>query len=305
MAAQRPARRNPATGQARCSIGNDVRGKGLPGHDEAIPQRERDVARVTSAGLRDTRLLDPRTAHSPLKERIVTKVLMVLTSHEDLGDTGRKTGFSLPEAAHPWKVFTDAGYSIDFVSPKGGEAPMDGVDLSDPVQQAFLNDADIAAAVRDTLTPEQVDPHDYDIVFYAGGHGTMWDFPDNAALAKIAADVYERGGTVAAVCHGPAGLVNIRLSDDSHLIQGKAVSAFTNEEEAAIGLAEVVPNLAADQAHRAWRTSRRRRELRRVCGRGRHARDWAESRLCHRCRPARRRDSRRAARRVSAGNRRI
>ncbi len=173
----------------------------------------------------------------------MTKVLIVLTSHADLGDTGRKTGFYLPEAAHPWKVFTGAGYRVDFVSPKGGEAPADGVDLNDPVQQAFLDDADAAAAVRNTLTPEQVDPSDYDVVFYAGGHGTMWDFPDNAALAKVAADVYESGGVVAAVCHGPAGLVNIKLSDGSYLLQDKEVSAFTNEEEAAVGLTEVVPFL--------------------------------------------------------------
>jgi putative intracellular protease/amidase len=173
----------------------------------------------------------------------VTKVLMVLTSHADLGDTGRKTGFFLPEVAHPWKVFTEAGYHIDFVSPKGAEAPMDGVDPSDPIQEAFLNDPDVAAALRNTLTPEQVNPDDYDVIFYAGGHGTMWDFPDNTKLAKVAADVYEDGGVVAAVCHGPAGLVNVRLSDGSYLVDGKEVSAFTNEEETAVGLTEVVPFL--------------------------------------------------------------
>ncbi len=173
----------------------------------------------------------------------MTKVLMVLTSHADLGDTGRKTGFYLPEVAHPWGVFNEAGYHVDFVSPKGGEAPMDGVDLSDPVQQAFLDDPDVAAALRATLTPEQVNPSDYDVIFYAGGHGTMWDFPDNTQLAKVAADVYEGGGVVAALCHGPAGLVNVRLSDGSYLVDGKEVSAFTNEEETAVGLTEVVPFL--------------------------------------------------------------
>lgn len=173
----------------------------------------------------------------------MTKVLMVLTSHADLGDTGQKTGFYLPEVAHPWEVFTEAGYHVDFVSPKGGEAPMDGVDLSDPVQQAFLDDPDAAAALRNTLTPEQVNPSDYDVIFYGGGHGTMWDFPDNTQLAKVAADVYESGGVVAAVCHGPAGLVNVRLSDGSYLVDGKEVSAFTNGEETAVGLTEVVPFL--------------------------------------------------------------
>lgn len=161
----------------------------------------------------------------------------------DLGGTGRKTGFYLPEAAHPWKVFTEAGYHVDFVSPKGGEAPMDGVDLSDPIQQALLNDPDAAAALRNTLTPEQVNPSDYDAIFYVGGHGTMWDFPDNTQLAKVTADLYEDGGVVAAVCHGPAGLVNVRLADGSYLVDGKEVSAFTNEEETAAGLTEVVPFL--------------------------------------------------------------
>jgi putative intracellular protease/amidase len=174
---------------------------------------------------------------------IVTKVLMVLTSHADLGDTGHKTGYYLPEVAHPWKVFTEAGYQVDFVSPKGGEAPMDGVDPSDPVQQAFLDDPDVAAALRSTLAPEQANPSDYDVIFYAGGHGTMWDFPDNTQLAKVAAEVYEGGGVVAALCHGPAGLVNVRLSDGSYLVAGKEVSAFTNEEETAVGLTEVVPFL--------------------------------------------------------------
>jgi putative intracellular protease/amidase len=173
----------------------------------------------------------------------VTKVLMVLTSHADLGDTGHKTGYYLPEVAHPWKVFTEAGYQVDFVSPKGGEAPMDGVDPSDPVQQAFLDDPDVAAALRSTLAPEQANPSDYDVIFYAGGHGTMWDFPDNTQLAKVAAEVYEGGGVVAALCHGPAGLVNVRLSDGSYLVAGKEVSAFTNEEETAVGLTEVVPFL--------------------------------------------------------------
>jgi putative intracellular protease/amidase len=174
---------------------------------------------------------------------IVTKVLVVLTSHADLGDTGRKTGYYLPEVAHPWKVFTEAGYQVDFLSPKGGEAPMDGVDPSDPVQQAFLDDPDVAAALRSTLAPEQANPSDYDVIFYAGGHGTMWDFPDNTQLAKVAAEVYEGGGVVAALCHGPAGLVNVRLSDGSYLVAGKEVSAFTNEEETAVGLTEVVPFL--------------------------------------------------------------
>lgn len=171
----------------------------------------------------------------------MTKALIVLTSHADLGDTGRATGYYLSEAAHPWKIFRDAGWEVDFVSPDGGEAPIDGIDLTDPIQQAFLEDPTTAAAVRDTLTPKVITASDYDVVFYAGGHGVMWDLPDNTALAAIAAAVYEAGGVVAAVCHGPAGLVNVRLSNGAYLVDGKQVSAFTNDEEAAAGLTDVVP----------------------------------------------------------------
>jgi putative intracellular protease/amidase len=97
--------------------------------------------------------------------------------------------------------------------------------------------------VENTLTPAQVEPSHYDAIFFAGGHGTMWDFPDNERLARIAATIYEQGGIVGAVCHGPAGLVNIKLTDGSHLIAGKTVAGFTNEEEAAVGLSDVVPFL--------------------------------------------------------------
>lgn len=173
----------------------------------------------------------------------MAKIAIVLTSHGELGDTGRATGFYLPEAAHPYAVFTQAGYAVDFVSPQGGEPPMDGVDRADPVQQAFLESAEAMAKIRATLRPEDIDPADYDVIFYAGGHGTMWDFPDDARLAMIAATIYENGGVVAAVCHGPAGLVNITLGDGTYLVAGKTVSAFTNEEEAAVGLSEVVPFL--------------------------------------------------------------
>jgi putative intracellular protease/amidase len=140
-------------------------------------------------------------------------------------------------------VFTDAGLSVDLVSVAGGVPPQDGRDPDDPVQQEFLADERVAAQLADTRTPADVDPADYDVIFYAGGHGTMWDFPDDTRLATLARDVYEAGGVVAAVCHGPAGLVDVTLSDGTHLVEGRRVSAFTNEEEAAVGLTDVVPFL--------------------------------------------------------------
>jgi putative intracellular protease/amidase len=173
----------------------------------------------------------------------INKILIALTSHDRLGDTGRSTGFYLPEAAHPWKVFTDAGYDVDLVSVRGGKPPVDGADTSDPIQRAFLDDAKIAAQLAATPRPQDIDAADYDAILYVGGHGTMWDFPDDQALAGLARDIYEADGVVAAVCHGPAGLVNIALSDGTHLVDGKNVAAFTNGEEAAVGLTDVVPFL--------------------------------------------------------------
>lgn len=171
------------------------------------------------------------------------KILIVLTSHSQLGDTGRPTGFYLPEVAHPYAVFTAAGYPVDFVSPQGGQPPIDGVDRSDPLQVAFLEDAVAMRKLSATLRPDHVNPTDYAAIFYAGGHGVMWDFPTNARLAEIAREIYEAEGVVAAVCHGPAALVNITLSDGRYLVEGRTVATFTNEEETAVGLTEVVPFL--------------------------------------------------------------
>ncbi len=171
------------------------------------------------------------------------KILMVLTSHSVLGSTGRSTGWYVPEAAHPWKQFTDAGFAVDFASPKGGVNPFDGFDDQDPVQVSFMRA--FGPNGPSTMVATDIDPAAYAAIFYVGGHGTMWDFADNRTLADSAAAIYEAGGVVAAVCHGPAGLVNITLSDGSPLVAGKRVSAFTDAEEAAVGLADEVPFLLA------------------------------------------------------------
>ncbi len=175
------------------------------------------------------------------------KILFVVTSHEEKGNTGEKTGFYLSEVSHPWEVFLEAGYEMDFVSPKGGKAPVDGFDLEDEVNKKFWEDETYHAKVENTLKPAEVKPEDYVAIFYAGGHGTMWDFPDNTEIAEIARKIYENNGVVSAVCHGPAGLLNIKLSNGKYLIDGKKINGFTNEEEAAVGLTEVVPFLLEDQ----------------------------------------------------------
>lgn len=179
----------------------------------------------------------------------MTRILFVLTSHDRKGPVGvdaAPSGFYLSEVSHPYQVLAGAGHTIDFVSPQGGKTHVDGLDLKDPVNAAFWNDAALRSATENTLAPAQVDPNAYAAIFYAGGHATMWDFPDSAELAAIAANIYERGGVVAAVCHGPAGLVNIKMPNGRYLVDGKDVSAFTNDEERAVGLYETVPFLLAD-----------------------------------------------------------
>jgi len=169
-----------------------------------------------------------------------SKILIGLTSHGDLAGL-RPTGYYLSEVAHPWRVFSDAGYRVDLVSIDGGEPPVDGVDLSDPIQRAFTEDPAMQRKSLATPRFSEIDSSDYDAVMYAGGHGTMWDFPDDEDLARITKEIYESGGVVAAVCHGPAALVGVRLSDGRPLVEGREVAAFTDSEEAAVGLADVVP----------------------------------------------------------------
>ncbi|MHC9242533.1 type 1 glutamine amidotransferase domain-containing protein [Pseudomonas aeruginosa] len=178
------------------------------------------------------------------------RILFVLTSHDRKGPAGAAdaaaSGFYLSEVTHPHEVLSAAGYAIDFVSPQGGQAHVDGLNLDDPVNAAFWNNPALRSATENTLAPAQIDPDAYAAVFYAGGHATMWDFPDSSELAAIAARIYERGGVVAAVCHGPAGLVNLKLFDGRYLVDGKDVSVFTNDEERAVGLYDTVPFLLAD-----------------------------------------------------------
>jgi putative intracellular protease/amidase len=178
---------------------------------------------------------------------MTARVLFVLTSHNTLGSTGRSTGYYVPELAHPLAIIRAAGFEAEFVSPAGGEPPRDGGNRNDPVVAHFLDDVATQAAINASHRPADVDPSRYDAIYYVGGHGTMWDLPDNRELAQIAASIYDRGGVVAAVCHGPAGLVNVRLADGEFLVNGKTVSAFTNEEELAVGLTDVVPFLLENQ----------------------------------------------------------
>jgi hypothetical protein len=175
----------------------------------------------------------------------VPRALLVLTSHDDLGGV-RETGYYVSEAAEPWQVFTAAGYTVDIASITGGVPPEDGRDEANPTQQAFFADPRVATQLHNTPSLADIDASKYDIVFFVGGHGTMWDFPTAPDINRVGREIYENSGVIAAVCHGPAALVNITLSNGTPLIAGKQVTSFTNAEEAAVGLTNTVPFLLAD-----------------------------------------------------------
>src|SRR5690606_10530167 len=145
------------------------------------------------------------------KENDVKKILMVLTSVSELGDTGEPTGYNVAEAAHPWKVFRDSGHFVDFASIKGGQPPRDTLDREDPIQVQFVEDETARAGLYNTARVEVVDPEQYDAIYLVGGHGAMWDFPHNEGLQNLIGSVYNQGGVVGAVCHGPAGLLDVEL----------------------------------------------------------------------------------------------
>jgi putative intracellular protease/amidase len=201
-------------------------------------------------------LLIAATAHAANPKAI----LLVLTNHAELGDTGKRTGFFLSEAAHPYEVFTENGNPVTLASPKGGFAPLDpkSLDLKDEANAAFWkkfgNGNEKKPGVEKTVALSEVDPKAYSAIFFAGGHGAMWDFPDSESLKKVTASIYENNGSVGAVCHGPAALINVKLSDGSHLISGKKTAVFTNSEEKAVNLTDTVPFLLQSTFEKAGAT---------------------------------------------------
>ena len=176
----------------------------------------------------------------------VTKpVLCVVTSHPIRGDTGEPTGFAMVELTHPLEVFDEAGIPYEIASIHGGHPPIDFFDLSDAANARYWKDKEFRDALAHSLVLEDLDPSKYSAVFFAGGHGTMWDFADNEAVQSVIRDVWEAGGIVSAVCHGPAALVNATLSDGSYLVAGKKLASFTDEEEIEVKYDKVVPYLLA------------------------------------------------------------
>jgi putative intracellular protease/amidase len=172
------------------------------------------------------------------------RVLFIVTSHAHLGRTGQLIGLYLPELAHPCEVLNQIGYQIAVASPAGGDAPIDPKSLSDEL-------AEFVQLTKGTLPLESINPSEYDVFFVVGGHGTVWDLPNNPELQRILPTAYAQGKVVAAVCHGPAALVNLKTDSGEYLIQGKQVTGFTNEEEAAVKLTDIVPFLLEDALKRA------------------------------------------------------
>lgn len=177
------------------------------------------------------------------------KVLFVLTGHDRLGpaddESADRTGFHLAEAARPWQVLTEAGYVVDLATPTGGKAPIDpsSHDLDDEDNAKFMGDERMKKQVEKAPALADIDLRDYAALYFPGGHGTMWDFPDSDAVQVAVRDMYEDGKIVAAVCHGPAALVNVKLSNGSWLVDGKTVSTFTDAEEKAVEKDSIVPFL--------------------------------------------------------------
>ena len=178
------------------------------------------------------------------------KILMVLTSHDKLGDTGKKTGFWLEEFAAPYYVFKDAGAEITLASPLGGQPPLDPksdeADAQTESTQRFKDDAAAKAALASTLKLRDASASEFDAVFYPGGHGPLWDLSENAYSIALIEAMFAASKPVAVVCHAPGVLRHVKSADGKPVVTGKSVTGFTNTEEKAVGLTEVVPFLVED-----------------------------------------------------------
>ncbi|PSW21934.1 type 1 glutamine amidotransferase domain-containing protein [Photobacterium sanctipauli] len=179
----------------------------------------------------------------------MTKALIVVTSHAALGNTGTATGFWLTELTHPYYALVDSGIPTDIVSIAGGEAPVDpkSWEEEDPGNARFLATPELVEQLKNSHPLSAITPSDYQAIIFAGGHGTMWDFPDDEHVQRAAVSIFEQNGVVAAICHGPAALVNMCYHNGDHLITNKKVTGFTNEEEDAVGLTGIVPFLLEDK----------------------------------------------------------
>jgi putative intracellular protease/amidase len=179
------------------------------------------------------------------------KVLIVLTSHDKLGDTGRKTGFWLEELAAPYYTFKEAGAEITLASPKGGQPPLDPKsnepDFQTDETRRFEADAEAVAALSSTVRLADVDQADFDTVFYPGGHGPLWDLAEDPKSISLIESFLAAKKPIALVCHAPGALRHVKTPEGRPLVEGKKVTGFANSEEEAVGLTKVVPFLVEDE----------------------------------------------------------
>lgn len=179
------------------------------------------------------------------------KVLIVLTSHDRLGDTGKATGFWLEELAVPYHRFKEAGFDITLASPEGGRPPVDPGSASEfqnnEATRRFVEDPQAQERLSATARLVDIDVSEYDAVFYPGGHGPLWDLVNDKASIKVIEQAWSAGKPVAAVCHGPIALVNAKDASGQPIVRDRDVAGFSNSEEAAVGLTDVVPLSVEDE----------------------------------------------------------
>lgn len=179
------------------------------------------------------------------------KILMVLTSHADLGNTGEKTGFWIEEFAAPYYTFKDAGIEVTLASPLGGQPPIDPKseldDFQTPATVKYYADSETQNLVANTRVLAELNADDFDAVFYPGGHGPLWDLTENTHSIQLIENFLAANKPVAAVCHATAAFLNVKNSTGEYAIKGKAISGFTNTEEAAVELTDIVPFLLEDE----------------------------------------------------------
>ncbi|MFA7361459.1 MAG: type 1 glutamine amidotransferase domain-containing protein [Candidatus Kapaibacterium sp.] len=179
------------------------------------------------------------------------KVLIVLTSHDELGNTGEKTGFWIEEFAAPYFVLSDAGVNLTIASPKGGQPPIDPKselpEAQSPSTKRFYSDQDLKNVLANTVKLSEVNQSDYDAVFYPGGHGPLWDLANDSNSISLIEDFYSHDKPIAFVCHAPAALIKVKTSDGAPLVKGKEVTGFSNSEEDAVKLTNIVPFLLEDE----------------------------------------------------------
>ncbi|NQD87939.1 type 1 glutamine amidotransferase domain-containing protein [Paenarthrobacter sp. CM16] len=179
------------------------------------------------------------------------RILHVVTNVGQYDDPSHSTGLWLSELVHAWEVFEARGFEQEIVSPKGGFAPLEPRSLKfpsyDKAAKSWHNDPERMALLENTASPENINSADFDAIYFTGGHAVMYDFPDSEGLQKISREIWERGGIVSSVCHGYCGLLNIRLSDDTLLVEGRKVTGFAWQEEVLARVDKLVPYNAEEE----------------------------------------------------------